>query len=137
MPFQVTLPFYEFQEYFCGDMTVKKFYDTYEQFADSMDDKRVIEIEYSYGEYKVSNKTLILYRPVESDEWSQMTYNGSSHFAMWWCEQTNYCEDEACDDCGNPKGECDCGCTTLHKIVISPNAESKPLDATDYEVLSN
>lgn len=98
MPFQVTLSFYEFQEYFCGDMTVKKFYDTYEQFADTMEDKRVIEIEYSYGGCAVPDKILILYRPVESDVWSKMSYNGSSHFAMWWCGQTDCEEDEAPSD---------------------------------------
>jgi hypothetical protein len=76
MPF-VRIPFDEFVEFFLNDDKTKV-----EKYKNKMEDD-IIMIEYEYldDDYMVSMR----WRE-EDGKWKRMRYNGSSSFAMWWCQ---------------------------------------------------
>ena len=87
MAYNLTLPYTEFQEYLCENIMT-------DQFNPFVDEEGNIEIIYKYGAYK-NGKSLIKFRVPGVDKTFGVGYDGSSHFAMWWCGLTDGLEDEA------------------------------------------
>ena len=113
MPFQIALPFYEFQKHFCANYSVRDFYEEFEDFAYNNYTPRLIDIEYKYGVYASGKSTIhwrCCYNAVPKTDWHTTKYGGSTDFAAWWCALTDdyegLCEDNTWCRCG--ESDCDC-----------------------------
>ena len=90
MVYTISIPFSEFRDNFCEDMTVKKA----KLFDDFVDDYGDIEIRYWYGDCKNGLSTICWSVSKGRTENYIVKYGGSSPFAMWWSGVSDDVEEE-------------------------------------------
>ena len=89
MVYTISIPFSEFRDNFCEDMTVKQANALKEYAYDCGN----VELEYKYGDCKNGLSTII-WRISASDNVRITKYTGSSAFAMWWSGVSDDAEEE-------------------------------------------
>lgn len=90
MVYTISIPFEEFRDNFCEDMTVKKA-KLFEEYVNEDGD---IDIEYSYGDCKNGISTINWCASDDNKTGYTMKYGGSSTFAMWWSGVSDDVEEE-------------------------------------------